>query len=425
MIIGTIKEIKDNENRVGLTPAGVRELCSAGHRVLVQAGAGIGSGFSDAEYASSGAEMVDKPEDVVSQVEILVKVKEPISSEFPLLVLMAGKTLYTYLHLSGVDPQLTEELLKNKITAVAYETVVGKKGGLPLLAPMSDVAGVLAVQYGSQYLQKKYGGFGVTLGVVPNTEIANTVVVGGGIVGTRAALTAAGMGGKVTIFDINPARVEALKKLFKKTLGTKLAQNISVLVSEPNVFAEAIRKADLLVGAVLVPGAKAPRVVKEEHIKSMKKGAVIVDVAIDQGGCVWGSHATSHSNPIYEIEGKIYCCVANMPGQVARQSTQALTYATLPYLLEMAKKGVIKAVKSSLKKDGGFAKGVNTYAGKIVWEPVAQDLNRMNDYADLAEMLGVQKKTEHHPAEGGIEAERPHSALEKTENVREEARKQA
>lgn len=400
MIIGTIKEIKDNENRVGLTPTGVRELCNAGHRVLVQAGAGIGSGFGDEEYTSAGAEMIDKPEDVVSQVEILVKVKEPISSEFPLLVLLAGKTLYTYLHLSGVDPQLTEELLKNKITGVAYETVVAKKGGLPLLAPMSDVAGVLAVQYGAQYLQKKYNGYGITLGVVPNTESSHTVVVGGGIVGTRAALTAAGMGGKVTIFDINPGRVEALKKLFKKELGSRLFKNVSVLVSEPNVFAEAIKNADLLVGAVLVPGAKAPRVVTEEHVKSMKKGAVIVDVAIDQGGCVWGSKATSHTNPIYEIDGKVFCCVANMPGQVARQSTQALTYATLSYLLDMAKKGVTKAIKSSLKKDGGFAKGVNTYAGKIVWEPVAKDLNRMNDYADLAEMLGVQKKTENTAADG-------------------------
>jgi len=389
MIIGTIKEIKDNENRVGLTPKGVKELVNAGHTVLVQTGAGVGSGFSDEEYAAAGAQIVNTPDEVVEKVEILVKVKEPIKSEYEMMKKLAGRTLYTYLHLSGVDPQLTQVLLENNITGIAYETVVGKKGGLPLLAPMSDVAGVLAVQYAAQYLQKKYNGFGITMGVVPNTDLAHTVVVGGGVVGSRAAKTAAGMGGKVTIFDKNPEKVEFLKKDFKKYLGKNLMSNVSVLVSEPSSFAEAIKNANVVIGAVLVPGARAPKVVTEEHVKSMKKGSVIIDVAIDQGGCVWGSHPTSHSDPIYELEGKIYCCVANMPGQVARQSTQALTHATLPYLLEMANKGVVKAIKSSLKKDGGFAKGVNTYAGKITWKPVAEDLNRMADYADLAEMLGV------------------------------------
>ncbi|HBB03120.1 MAG: alanine dehydrogenase, alanine dehydrogenase [Candidatus Peregrinibacteria bacterium GW2011_GWF2_38_29] len=392
MIIGVLKEIKDNENRVGLTPSGAKELVGAGHTVLAQNGAGVGSGFSDEEYSASGAQMIATPDELVEKVDILVKVKEPIPAEYPLLAKLAGKTLYTYLHLSGVDPQLTQVLLDNKITGVAYETVVGKKGGLPLLAPMSDVAGVLAVQYAAQYLQKKYNGFGITMGVIPNTDLPKTVVVGGGVVGARAAKTAAGMGGKVVIFDMNPAKVEFLKKDFKKYLGSNLMKNVQILVSEPTVFAEAIKNADVVIGAVLVPGAKAPRVVTEEHVKSMKNGSVLVDVAIDQGGCIWGSKATSHSHPIYEIEGKIFCCVANMPGQVSRHSTQALTFATITYLMEMANKGVVKAIKSSLKKDGGFAKGVNTYAGKITWKPVAEDLGRMADYSDLMDMLGMTRE---------------------------------
>ncbi|MBU1992898.1 MAG: alanine dehydrogenase [Patescibacteria group bacterium] len=383
-IVGTIKEIKDNENRVGLTPKGVAELTGRGVRVLVQKSAGVGSGFMDNEYKEAGAEMLDTPEEVVKQIDILVKVKEPIESEYRLLELMRGKILYTYLHLSGVAKSLTEKLLECEITGIAYETIFDANGKLPCLAPMSEVAGVLAVQYGAQYLQKKYNGRGLTLGPVRNADKAHTVIVGGGVVGTKAAEVAAGMGGKVTIFDINPKRVEELKKELHEYLGDNLYASVNVLKSEPGNFERAVKDADLLIGGVLVAGAKAPTVVSENMVKSMKKGAVIVDVAIDQGGCIWGSKATTHSNPTYEIDGKIFCCVANMPGQASRQSTQALTTSTLPYLLSMCEKGVDGAMKA----DEGFAKGLNTACGKIVYKAVAEDREMMDHYMPVEEFLG-------------------------------------
>lgn len=384
-VVGTIKEIKDNENRVGLTPLGVKELTSGGVRVLVQKSAGMGSGFTDEEYMEAGAEIMETPEDVVKKIDILVKVKEPIEQEYHLLDMMKGKTLYTYLHLSGVVKSLTDKLLENEITGIAYETIFDENGGLPCLAPMSEVAGVLAVQYGAQYLQRKYNGRGLTMGHVTNADDPHTVIVGGGVVGTTSAKTAAGMGGKVTIFDINLARVEELKVLLREHLGEKLYANVNVVKSEPGSFERAVKDADVLIGAVLVAGAKAPMVVPENMVKSMKKGAVIVDVAIDQGGCVWGSHATKHSDPIYEIDGKIYCCVANMPGQAARQSTQALTTSTLPYLISMCENGILETAKADL----GFMKGFNTMCGKIVFEPVAKDLDMMDDYVSIEEMIGA------------------------------------
>jgi alanine dehydrogenase len=384
MVVGTIKEIKDNENRVGLTPAGAKELTSRGVRVLVQKTAGMNSGFTDEEYVEAGAEMMETPEDVAKEIDVLVKVKEPIEPEYHLLELMKGKTLYTYLHLSGVVKSLTDKLLETEITGIAYETIHDTDGKLPCLAPMSEVAGVLAVQYGAEYLQKKYKGRGTTLGHITNADDPHTVVIGGGVVGTTSAKTAAGMGGKVTIFDINPARVEELKTEMHEYLGDHLYENVSVLKSEPGTFERAVKDADLLIGGVLVAGAKAPMVVPENMVKAMKAGSVIVDVAIDQGGCIWGSKATSHSDPIYEIDEKVFCCVANMPGQAARQSTQALTSTTLPYLISMCENGIMETAKG----DEGFAKGFNTMCGKITFESVAQDWDMMDSYTAIDEFMG-------------------------------------
>lgn len=380
LVVGTIKEIKDNENRVGLIPYGVKHLTEQSTKVIVEKGAGLNSGFTDAEYIEAGAEMMDKPEDIVKNCDILVKVKEPLESEYHLLDIFAGKVLYTYLHLSGVPRSLTEKILERRITAIAYETIEDEKGGLPCLAPMSEVAGVLAIQYGAEYLQKKYHGIGITLGTVTGTPSAHTVVVGGGICGTKAAATAAGMGGKVSIFEINPARVAQLKEHLADLLGPNLYRNVNVVESTPETFNAALKDADLIVGAVLIPGKKAPTVISEEQVKSMKTGAVIVDVSIDQGGCIWGSHATTHSKPIYELHNKIYCCVANMPGQAARQSTQALTSATLPYLKEMCKHGVFEA----LLADKGLCKGLNALCGRITYKAVAEDWELMDKYLDLS-----------------------------------------
>ncbi len=387
MIIGTLKEIKDNENRVGLTPYGVRELVAEGHRVIVQEAAGIGSGFSDSEYIECGAEMMRDPAEIVRAVDILVKVKEPIPDEYKLLAQFSGKILFTYLHLSGVDRRLTKMLVNNNITAIAYETVEDEHGRLPLLAPMSQVAGVLAVQYGSQYLQKKYGGRGVTMGKITGTGSARVVVIGGGYVGTASAVTAAGMGCRVKLFDINPARVEELNREMKAYLGPNLGQNFEAIVPNGENYDQALREANLVVGAVLVAGAKAPEVVSEQQIKDMKEGTVIVDVSIDQGGCIWGSKPTTHSEPIYEIYGKVFCSVANMPGQVSRQSTMALTNATLPYLKMIAKEGADELIKRSLAHDGRFARGLNTYRGHLTYEAVAHDLGFEDRYKDLKELV--------------------------------------
>ncbi len=376
LIIGTIKEIKNNENRIGLTPSVANKLVEMGNTVFVESKAGDNAGFSDAEYLEAGAKMFDEPEEIAKQVDILVKVKEPLASEYPLLGLMQGKTLYTYLHLASCDKDLTLELMKNKITSIAYETVE-KNGSLPLLAPMSEVAGVLAIQYGAHYLQKKYHGRGVTLSTIEGTQPATVVVVGAGAVGAKSALTAAGMGCNVIVLEKNAGRIYDLKQEFKISLGPRAA-NVTFEISDDETLSAAVKKADLLVGGVLVPGAKAPKVVQERHVGMMKRGAVIVDVAIDQGGCVWGSKPTSHDDPIYEIDGKIFCCITNMPGQVALQSTQALNAATSKYLYKMADQGII----SALKDDDSFAKGVNVYDGKVVCQGVADALAL--DYSVLA-----------------------------------------
>lgn len=387
MIIATLKEIKNNENRVALTPDGVAQLKKAGATVIVQSTAGLGSGFTDAEYVKAGAKIEKDAETIVRKADMIVKIKEPIRDEYHLLKHMAGKTLFTYLHLSGVDPQLTEKLLEYKVTAIAYETVetvnnpakVLKQGKLPLLAPMSQVAGVLACQYGAHYMQKKYGGRGVTLGHIDGARAALTVVVGGGFVGRTAMLTAGGMGGKVVLLDINPKVIARAKKEAKAQLGSKLAKNVSCVVSNAKTLAEYVKKADLVIGAVLVPGARAPQVVTEKMVKDMLPGAVVVDVSIDQGGCIWGSRATSHDQPVFDLEGKIFCCIPNMPGQVAHQSTQALTSVTLPYMIKMVKGGVLP----TLRKDAGLRVGLNAINGKLTYQSVAKDLGLMDQYVDV------------------------------------------
>lgn len=377
MIIGTTKEIKDHENRVGLTPSNVKILVENGHKVIVQKSAGEGAHFSDEEYADAGAELVNNGADVFKKIDILVKVKEPISKEYSLLSLMKNKALYTYLHLAGVEKELTLELIKNNIMSIAYETIEDKNGKLPCLTPMSKIAGILAVQYASQYLQRKYGGRGLTLGHIKGAEMAKVVIIGGGVVGKKAALTAAGMGSQVTVFEINEERAQYVREECAKILAGEFYANLKVLATDGENLKEAIQEADVLVGAVLVKGAKAPKVITNEMIDSMKKGSVIIDVAIDQGGCIWGSRPTSHSEPIFNYEGKIYCCVPNMPGQVALQSTQALTSATIPYLLKMANKGIERA----MKEDAGLAKGLNVYKGKVVYKAVADALDL--PYSDL------------------------------------------
>ncbi len=384
MIIATLREVKDNENRVGLTPQGVKKLIDAGHTVIVERQAGWGSGFPDFLYEEVGAKLRDSAYEIVQKADLIVKIKEPVPAEYYWLDLFKGKILFTYLHLSGVDPKLTDKLLENEITAIAYETVA-KNGGLPLLAPMSQVAGVLACQYGAHYLQKKHGGAGVSLGHIDGAEPALTLIVGAGFVGRTAAMTAGGMGGKVVLLDINEKVIAKAKKEIASHLGPKLSRNVTVQVSNQKILEGWLKKADLLIGAVLIPGAKAPQVVSEAMIHSMQRGAVIVDVAIDQGGCIWGSQPTSHRHPIYDLDGKIYCCIPNMPGQVAHQSTQALTSSTIPYILEIAKVGALTA----LKNDPALRQGLNTFKGKITYESVAHDLKLENFYASPESLLGM------------------------------------
>ncbi|HEV3470684.1 MAG TPA: alanine dehydrogenase [Pyrinomonadaceae bacterium] len=372
MLVGLPKEIKDNEYRVGLTPAGVRALTDAGHRVSVERGAGEGSGFEDALYEKAGATIIPSADDVWGEAEMIVKVKEPIAPEYPRM--KEGLLLFTYLHLAP-DPQQTRALLDNKVTGVAYETITDKKGTLPLLTPMSEVAGRMAVQVGAQYLEKMNGGRGVLLGGVPGVPAARVVIIGGGVVGTNAAKMAVGMGAQVTIVDRNLDRLRELDDIF--------LSKISTLASSAYAIHGAISEADLIIGAVLIPGAAAPRLVTREMLKDVPNGAVIVDVAVDQGGCIETTRPTTHSNPTYYEEGVLHYCVANMPGAVPRTSTFALTNATLPYVLRLANRGFVEAVKS----DPGLKEGVNTYAGRLTYEAVATDQGL--EYTPLDEMLGL------------------------------------
>jgi len=370
MRIGVPTEIKTDEYRVGMTPAGAAVLSTDGHEVYVQAGAGNGSGFSDDEYKAAGAKIVPDADTVYDKAEMIVKVKEPIEAD--LKRLKDNQLLFTYLHLAPV-PDLTQALLKKKIIGVAYETITDeRKRTLPLLTPMSEVAGRMSVHVGAYYLHKPNGGRGVLLGGVPGTLPADVIIIGGGVVGTNAAKMASGLGARVTILDTNLERLRQLDDIF---LG-----KVQTLASNPAHIAEAVRHADLLVGGVLIPGAAAPKLVTRQMIRDMKKGAVIVDVAIDQGGCVETAHATTHSNPIYEVDGVIHYCVANMPGAVPRTSTIALTNATLPYTRRLANLGFAKAIG-----DPGLAEGVNVYQGAITYKAVAESQSR--PHTPLAQLM--------------------------------------
>jgi len=375
MIVGLPKEIKDNEYRVGLTPAGVRALTDAGHRVVVEKSAGEGSGFEDSLYQRAGATMLDSADDIWAEGEMIVKVKEPIAPEYTRM--REGQLLFTYLHLAP-EPELTRQLLERKVTGVAYETITDRRGTLPLLTPMSEVAGRMAVQVGAHYLEKMAGGRGILLGGVPGVPAARVVILGGGVVGTNSAKIAVGMGAHVTIIDKNLDRLRELDDIF--------LSKISTLASSAYMIHDAISQADLMIGAVLVPGAAAPRLVTRGMLRDVPNGAVIVDVAVDQGGCFETTHATTHSKPTYYEEGVLHYGVANMPGAVPRTSTFALTNATLPYALKLANMGFAKAIKS----DTGLKEGINTYAGHCTYEAVsaAQGI----EYTPIDEIVGVAAK---------------------------------
>lgn len=358
MIIGVPKEIKANENRVAITPAGVSELTKAGHQVLIEQGAGLGSGIDDALYEAEGAVMVPSAAEVWSQAEMIIKVKEPLPSEYPLM--RRGQILFTYLHLAASE-ELTRALMERGVVGIAYETVQLEDRSLPLLTPMSEVAGRMAVQIGAQFLQKNQGGRGVLLGGVPGVPPAEVVIIGGGTVGTNAAKIAIGMGAHVTILDTNVSRLRYLDDV--------LHGNVITVVSNRLTVERAVKYADLLIGAVLLPGAKAPKLVTEEMVKQMKPGSVIVDVAVDQGGCIETvDHPTTHANPIYVKHGVIHYAVANIPGAVPRTSTYALTNVTLPYVLQLANKGYRRAAE----ENPALARGFNVINGKVVYQAVAE-----------------------------------------------------
>lgn len=355
MKIGLPKEIKDNEYRVGLTPAGVQALTAAGHDVYVQKTAGEGSGFKDEQYVKAGGKMLDTADEVWQTGDMIVKVKEPVAPEYPRM--RENQVLFTYLHLAP-EFELTKQMLERKVTGVAYETITAGRR-LPLLIPMSEVAGRMSVQVGATYLEKMNGGRGILLGGVPGVPAANVVIIGGGIVGTEAAKMAVGLGAKVTIIDRDLDRLRQLDDIFLSKVQT--------LASSRYQIEEAISHADLVIGAVLVVGAAAPKLVTRDMLHLIPQGAVLVDVAVDQGGCFETTHATTHSNPTYYEEGVLHYCVANMPGAVPRTSTFALTNATLPYALDLANKGFERAIA----EDPGLYEGVNTYAGKLTYEAVA------------------------------------------------------
>ncbi len=361
MTIGVPKEIKDHETRVGLVPAGVIALREAGHRVLVQRSAGEGSSIPDEQYEQAGAELVATAAEVWQRADLVVKVKEPQPAEYEFL--RPGLILFTYLHLAPL-PELTARLLERRVNAVAYETIREPDGSLPLLTPMSEVAGRLAVQIGAVYLEAPNGGRGVLLGGVPGVAPAEVVVLGGGVVGTNAARIAFGMGARVTIIDKNLNRLRQLDDIF--------ASQVVTLASNVWTIREALRNADLVIGAVLIPGAAAPKLVRREMVAAMKRGAVVVDVSIDQGGCLETSRPTTHTEPVYFVDGVLHYCVSNMPAAVPHTSTFALTNATFPYLLELANKGLEQACLDH----PAIAEGVNTYQGHLTHPAVAEAQGR-------------------------------------------------
>ncbi|MHC1736307.1 MAG: alanine dehydrogenase [Erysipelotrichaceae bacterium] len=369
MIIGCVKEIKKHEYRVGLTPQHAFNYIEHGHSVLIEKNAGVGSGFSDDEYVKLGAVMIDTSEEVWARAEMIIKVKEPLPAEYPLI--RENQILFTYLHLAA-DKNLTLALMERKAIGVAYETIVDRTGGLPLLKPMSEIAGRLSVQEGAKYLEKPFGGAGVLLAGVPGVRKGHVMVVGGGTVGTNAVQIAIGMGADVSVFDRNIDRLCELDQLF--------GSRIQTVYSTPASIREYLRKADVVIGAVLIPGASAPKVITKEMLSLMRKGSVLVDVAVDQGGCFETTHATYHDAPTFEVEGIIHYCVANMPGAVPRTSTIALTNATLRYGLLIADNGVKKAIM----KEPGLIAGINTCQGKLTYEAVATALDlEFTPYTEL------------------------------------------
>jgi alanine dehydrogenase len=370
MIVGLPKEVKDNEYRVGLVPAGVKALTDAGNAVLVQTKAGDGSGITDQEYVTAGAEIVDSAQEVWSRAEMVVKVKEPIASEYEFL--REGLILFTYLHLAPAR-ELTKALLDGGVTGVAYETITNDQGHLPLLTPMSEVAGRMSIQVGATYLEKINGGRGVLLGGVPGVAPGRVTIIGGGVVGTNAAKIAVGFGASVIIIDRDVERLRYLDDIFGSRIRT--------LASNPYTIAESVAASDLVVGAVLVPGAAAPKLVTREMLRDMPRGSVIVDVAVDQGGCIETTKPTTHSQPTYYVENVLHYGVTNMPGAVPRTSTFALTNVTLPIALKLAKYGAVEAIK----RDPHVKRGVNTYMGKVTYEAVASDQGL--DYSPIEKLL--------------------------------------
>jgi len=370
MIIGVPKEIKDKEFRVGIVPAGVLKLAASGHTVLIESGAGLGSGISDQEYEAAGAKLIQDAATLFGEAELVMKVKEPLAREYEYM--RPGLILFTYLHLAPL-PELTQILLDTKVTAIAYETVSRDNEFLPLLAPMSEVAGRMSIQVGAHYLEKEAGGRGILLGGITGVEPGRVVILGSGTVGTNAAQMAVGLGAEVTVMGRNSSRLATLERTFSGKIKTRLS-------SRENIAAE-ISRADLVVGAVLVPGAAAPKLITRDMLALMQKGAVLVDVSIDQGGCIETARPTTHSDPVYEVEGIIHYCVANMPGAVPRTSTFALTNATLPFAHAIADKGLPAAIL----EDPALKRGVNTYQGFITNREVAEAQKR--EFKDVSELI--------------------------------------
>jgi alanine dehydrogenase len=356
-VVGVPREIKDQEGRVSMQPDGVAELVHHGHEVIVETGAGLGAGFEDEEYEKAGARVVDGPDEVFEAADLIVKVKEPVPEEYDRF--REGQELFTYLHLAA-DKQLTEFLMERKINAVAYETVEGPDGSLPLLTPMSEVAGRMATQAAARCLESPQGGAGLLLGGVPGTPAAKVTIIGGGVVGMEAAKIAVGMRAIVRVLDINPKRLAYLSDIFEG--------RVDLVIPNRARTASYVAESDVVIGAVLVHGAKAPKLVTRDMVASMKDGSVVVDVAIDQGGCIETARPTTHSDPTYVEEGVVHYCVANIPGAVARTSTLALTSVTLPYLIKIADKGIEEAAQ----EDPALAKGLSTLGGNLVSEPVAE-----------------------------------------------------
>ena len=371
MVVGCVKEIKNNEFRVGMTPDNAKTYVSNGHRVLIEKGAGVGSGFFDEEYEAAGAQLIESAAEVWSSCDMMIKVKEPLEEEYKYF--KRNLILFTYLHLAA-DKALTDAMLKSGVIGFAYETLIEKNNTIPMLAPMSQIAGRLSIQEGAKYLEKPFGGSGVLLSGVPGTPRANVVILGGGNVGTNACKIAVGMGANVTVTDVNLERLAYLDDIF--------GARIQTIYSTDAAIEKAVSDADLVIGSVLIPGKKAPKLMKREYLKKMRHGSVIVDVAVDQGGCCETTKVTYHDDPVFTVDGVVHYCVGNMPGAVPRTSTIALTNATLKYGLTLAELGVEEACR----KNEVYLSGVNTYDGKITCKNVALSFNM--EYTDLKTLIG-------------------------------------